>query len=367
MPIRVCLSTANSVQYPQGGYLWIFINWALGFRACGCEVYWLDVIPPNTPSQKLQNAIHRLKKALRPFALDSSIIVDYLSDQGSPVKSSVDEVGDFDLLFDLRYNLPERLRKRARRSALLDIDPGQLQVALAGGGYPDPKHDLFFTIGSAGTPIARFPHLGKSWIHTHPCVYMPEWPMCPTPPGAAWTTVAHWWGGWMVDDAGKAFPDGKRDGFSPLMDIPAAVVAPFKLALDETSERQWIEDHGFEVVNSHIVGATPLDYRNFIQQSLGEFSAAKPSYVRLRSAWISDRTVCYLASGKPCVVEHTGPVESLDGFDQGLHRFTDRSSAIRALNRVMENYEDEARAARAIAEECFDARKICHRILTLAL
>ena len=262
----------------------MFINWALGFRACGCEVSWLDVVPPNTPPEELQVAIQCLKKSLKPFSLDGSILVDYLSDQGGRPAISTAHDGDFDLLFDFRYNLPERLRKRARRSALLDMDPGQLQVALTGGGYPDPKHDLFFSIGSAGSPMARFPDAGKTWIHTHPCVYLPEWPVCSAPSNAAWTTVAHWWGAWMVDELGEAFSDAKRDGFAPLMDIPSKVSAPFKLALDETgeAERAWIKNHGFQVVNAHEVAATPLDYRNFIQQSLGEFSAAKPSYVRLR-------------------------------------------------------------------------------------
>jgi hypothetical protein len=370
MPLRVCLSTAGTLAYPQGGHLWIFINWALGFRACGCDVYWLDVVSPNIPTAELDAAIKRLQKALKPFGLDHSLLVDYLSDEGGR-PSSMADADDFDLIFDLRYDLPDRLRRRARRSALLDIDPGQLQVALVGGAYPDPKHNLFFSIGSTGTPTARFPDAGKSWIHTPPCVYLPEWPVSPTPLNAAWTTVAHWWGQgqWMVDEVGKNFPDAKRDGFAPLMDIPSEMSVPFKLALDETgeAERALIEQHGFDIVNAHEVASTPLKYRTFIQRSIGEFSAAKPSYVRLRTAWISDRTICYLASGKPCIVEDTGPIACLGQFDRGLHRFVDRRGAISALHCVMADYQAETVAARAIAEECFDAHKVCHRILTLSL
>src|SRR6476660_7719791 len=148
MSTRVCLSTANTLSYPQGGgYLWVFINWALGFRACGCDVYWLDVVRPDIQPEELRGAVQHLRESLKPFGLDGSILVDCLSDQGDgrDILTTAD-VDNFDLLFDLRYNLPERLRKRAKRSALLDIDPGQFQVALSGGGYPDPQHDLFFTI-----------------------------------------------------------------------------------------------------------------------------------------------------------------------------------------------------------------------------
>jgi hypothetical protein len=114
----------------------VFINWALGFRACGC-VYWLDVVPPDIRPEELRGAVQHLRELLKPFGLDGSILVDCLSDQGDgrDILTTAD-VDNFDLLFDLRYNLPERLRKRAKRSALLDIDPGPLQVALSGGGYP---------------------------------------------------------------------------------------------------------------------------------------------------------------------------------------------------------------------------------------
>src|SRR4051794_26424561 len=369
MPLRICLSTANTLSYPQGGYLWIIINWALGFRACGCDIAWLDVVPPSMPAEAVKVATERLRNALRPFGLDTTVLVGHLTEEPTSLD---DNIGSFDFFFDLRYNLPNRLRQRARRSALLDIDPGQLQVALANGVYPDPGHDLFFTIGSTGTSAARFPDAGKNWLHIAPCVYLPEWPIRPTPPDAAWTTMAHWWNGsWMLDETGGWFPDEKRAAFEPLMSIPARVNAPFVLALNGIGDTETIriQSYGFGIVDAHAVGATPIDYRRFIQQSYGEFSAAKPSYVRLRTGWISDRTICYLASGKPCVVEDTSPIESLglERYRAGLHRFTSRQGAIHALERVMANYEEECAVARQIAEACFDARQICERVLSLAL
>jgi hypothetical protein len=366
---HICLSTPNTLNYPQGGHLWVFINWALGFRACGCDVSWLDVVSPSTSAEEVQATTERLRQTLRPFGLDNTVLVGHLTEEPT---SFDDDIGPFDLLFDLRYNLPHRLRERARRSALLDIDPGQLQIALASGVYPDPGHDFFFTIGSAGTSLARFPDAGKKWLYIPPCIYLPEWPKYPTPPQAAWTTMAHWWNeSWMIDEKGVWFPNEKRAAFEPLMNIPAKVNAPFVLALDsiDKSETTRVQNHGFKVVDAYVVGATPIDYRRFIQQSYGEFSTAKPSYVRLKTSWISDRTICYLASGKPCVVEDTGPIQNLklENFGAGLHRFTSPEEAIRAVKRVMANYEDECTVARQIAEECFDARQICKRVLSLTL
>src|SRR5215204_6425960 len=100
MSIRVCLSTANTLAYPQGGHLWVFINWALGFRACGCDVYWLDVVPPEIPTEELRGAVQHLQASLKPFGLDSSILIDYLSDQanGQDILTTAD-VDNFDLLF----------------------------------------------------------------------------------------------------------------------------------------------------------------------------------------------------------------------------------------------------------------------------
>ena len=111
-----------------------------------------------------------------------------------------------------------------------------------------------------------------------------------------------------------------------------------------------IESHGFKVHDAHKIVATPVDYRSFIQNSAGEFSCAKASYVKRKTAWISDRTLCYLACGRPCVVQNTGPSRLLPTHS-GLHRFSDLSGAVKAINTVIENYEREALAARSIAEE----------------
>src|SRR5207244_13360308 len=113
------------------------------------------------------------------------------------------------------------------------------------------------------------------------------------------------------------------------------------------------------------VSRTPEAYRTYIQQSKGEFSCAKPSCMLLQNAWISDRTLCYLASGKPAVVQHTGASRFLPDAE-GLFRFRTVEEAARALSAVESDYEHHSRLARELAEE-FDSRQVVARVLERAL
>src|SRR5881398_961880 len=123
---------------------------------------------------------------------------------------------------------------------------------------------------------------------------------------------------------------------------------------------------GWSLRDAWDVSATPEQYRAYIQRSRGEFSCAKPTYVKLATGWVSDRTACYLASGKPAVVQHTGPSRFLPDAD-GLFRFRNMDEAARALAQVESDYERHCRLARALAEEYFDARRVVGRMLEQAL
>ena len=365
MPLKVCLSTTGTLLYPQGGHLWVYINWALGLRSCGCDVTWLDIVSPALSLDELSGRYEHLCKILRPFGLDAKVVVDFLSSEDLTDRlhqraiPCIEGLAPFDLLVDIRYDLPARLFSNFRRKVLINIDPGQYELWLARGVYPEPKHDLLFSISETAS---------KRWLYTPPCVFLDEWPFTPGSKDAPWTTVAHWWGDWMIDENGKPFEDSKREGFRAFMTIPSKVHARFELALDveQKAEQDLIEAYGFKVHNAHKLASSLLDYKSFIQNSAGEFSCAKPSYTKLRTAWVSDRTLCYLATGRPCVVQNTGPSRFLPS-NKGLHRFSDMNDAVKAIRTVAGNYETESRAARSLAEEFFDAHKICNSLLSRAL
>jgi len=107
-------------------------------------------------------------------------------------------------------------------------------------------------------------------------------------------------------------------------------------------------------------------YQSYIQQSRGEFSCAKRSCMKFQNGWVSDRTLCYLASGKPVVVQHTGPSSFLPN-GEGMFRFSTPAEAARALEVINGDYEKHCRAARRIAETFFDAKQVVNSVLSRAL
>jgi hypothetical protein len=152
-------------------------------------------------------------------------------------------------------------------------------------------------------------------------------------------------------------------------ELPRHTDQPLELALDlvaDDEDQVVLWERGWRVRESAAVASTPWDYQRYIQSSRAEFSCVKPSCYHLQNAWISDRTLCYLASGKPAVMQHTGPSRFLPDAE-GLFRFRDLDEAARSIDAVAADYERQCRLARALAEEYFDARKVVSRVLERAL
>jgi hypothetical protein len=173
-----------------------------------------------------------------------------------------------------------------------------------------------------------------------------------------------------VGDPEAYYDNTKRTAFLDLIDLPRNTQQPLEVALffaeSDESDRQNLQSRGWRVRHSRDVAGSPERYRAYVQQSRGEFSWAKPSCVRFRNAWISDRSLCYLASGKPVVVQHTGPSSFLpDG--EGMFRFRTPDDAVRAFDSINADYERQSRVAREIAEEYFDAGVVVSGMLEQAL
>jgi hypothetical protein len=233
---------------------------------------------------------------------------------------------------------------------------------------------VYLTTGeTVGTPAARFPDCGLRWRHIRPPVALDLWPPAFDPRSEAFTTVTDWWGGWapeIVDGRTVLYDNTKRVSFLAFAELARLTSQPLELAVhladSDGDDRRLLEEHGWRIRHSSEVSSTPERYRAYIQRSRGEISCVKPSCMALQNAWISDRSLCYLASGKPVVVQDTGPSGYLPA-GEGLFRFSTCEQAAAALASVNADYERHCRAARRLAESCFDARRTAERILDLAL
>jgi hypothetical protein len=219
-----------------------------------------------------------------------------------------------------------------------------------------------------------FPDCGLQWHHIFPPICLELWPYSYDPACERFTTVAGWWSGeWVrtiVDGRETLYENTKRVAFLEFVNLPRLTMQPLELALllakDDDGERQLLESHGWRVQHARDVAGTPEMYRTYVQRSRGELSCAKPSCMKLQNGWVSDRTLCYMASGKPVVVQDTGPSAVLPN-GLGMFRFSTTEQAVDGLHAVNGDYRRHCRAARELVEAFFDARTIIQRILHTAL
>src|SRR6266576_2313706 len=383
MSLTVCLAPANTVAYPNGGgHLWVYLHWALALKALGCRVIWLEGIDVDdsdtSPAGRRRrrggrafDCVATLKTRLEPYGLADTLALYAMNGAAVPEDVAqgsldLDAAAGADLLLNLWHSAPAPVVQRFRRSAFIDTDPGLLQIWMTTGAVDLAPHDIYFTIGeTVGQPGAPFPDGGRAWLYTPPPIFLPEWPALPPNGPGPYTTVAHWWGG-TFEYNGTTFSNEKRASFLEYQDLPQRTPVPLELAvcLAEFHEeyRRMLEPKGWRLREAWDVTATPDAYRTYVQRSRGEFSCAKPAYVSLDTAWVSDRTLCYLASGKPAVVQHTGASRILPDAE-GLLRFRSIDEAAKALAAAEADYERHGRAARALVEEHFDARQVVGSVL----
>jgi hypothetical protein len=164
----------------------------------------------------------------------------------------------------------------------------------------------------------------------------------------------------------ESFTDvgGNKDQeFVRFIDLPARTVQRLELAIN--GPQGLLRQHGWDTVDAMAVSRTPWAYRAFIHDSKAEFGVAKHTYVSTRSGWFSDRTECYLASGRPALVQDTGWTAHLPSAE-GLLSFSTVEEALTGIDRINADYERHSRAAAEVAREHFEARVVLPRLLAEA-
>jgi hypothetical protein len=255
---------------------------------------------------------------------------------------------------------------------LVDTDPVYEQVKYANAdpaarAYVD-AHTHFFTYGeNLGQPGCPVPLSGVPWRPTRPPVVAALWP---EPVGAppAFSTIATWENkGKNIDFGGERYLWSKHLNFMRFLDLPRRrPETAFKIALlaPEAAARE-VAACGWELLDPRPISATMESYRDYIAGSRGEFTVAEDIYVRPNSGWFSDRSVCYLAAGRPVVTMRTGFAKFYP-VGRGLFDYADHDEALAAIDAINADYAIHSRAARALAEEHFEASRVLPPLLAAA-
>jgi len=364
-----------------GGMVWQVLHYLIGLRRLGFDVWYVEdsdrmVTDPDTWLEitDYSNYIQFLSNIMERAGFKDRWVFR------APGKSQkcfgcVDFVGlkklykEVDAAFNIcgaQEFLPYHEDIRCR--VYIETDPVRPQLAIAKGHQgviEDYKHcHHIFTYGeNIGHEDCLVPIEMFHWKTTRPPVIMDWWNSThAAPKSRKFTTIANWdtkdkgiqWNGeiyyWQKD-------------YTRFIDLPSKSKIPLELALSEIpkqslrriKENGWLHRPAWELSDFD-------QYHDYICDSLGEFTVSKDQVVRLRSGWFSDRSVCYLAAGRPVITEETGFSKFIP-TGEGLFNFSKEDEILEAIQAINSNYEKQSQRARDIAEEYFKAETVIEKIL----
>jgi hypothetical protein len=375
--LRIVVGGAFGRVPGQGGLAWMVLHYVLGLRRLGHQVVLVEPLdeaeirPAGSPLASSDN-VRFVLEAAAAFGLAGAVAV-----RGSGGTAAGIERGDLeryvegcDLLLDLAGGLASwDAVARIPVRVYLDLDPGftQLWQEISGIDMRFAGHTHFATVGlTLDRPGRRVPTCGIDWIPTPPPVVLEHWPYAEQVERPALTTVANWRGYGSIESDGRLFGQ-KAHSLRRFIDLPRRRGERFELALaidpGEPADLAALAENGWELVDPRAVAATPEAYRRFVSGSRGELGVAKSGYVEGRCGWFSDRSVCYLAAGRPVVAQETGFSEALP-VGAGLFAWETAGELDQALEELARDYEGNRHAARALAEEIFDSDVVLGRLLS---
>jgi hypothetical protein len=354
----------------QGGATWAVLQYLLGLRQLGCGVYFVE--PLNDCEALQRGAVHYCEQVMKSFGLDGRWALVPPAD-GEPVGMSRHRLRaaahEAELLLNISGMLSDAdVLDQVPVRAYLDLDPAfaQLWHAAEGVDMRLDAHTHFLSIADAiGRPGCPIPTCERDWLPVLPPVVLDEWPVASALERRRATTVGHWRSYGSVHHGGVHYGQ-KAHSLRALIDLPRRAPGCFELALaihpDETGDLAALKENGWRLLDPAIVAATPDDYRRFVQGSWAEFGLAKLGYVVSGSGWFSDRSACYLASGRPVLAQDTGFGRRLP-TGAGLLAFSHAAEAVDALARLDADYERHRTAARQIAEEHLASDRVLGALL----
>jgi hypothetical protein len=379
--------TGMIANYAVGGVAWDYAQYALGLERLGFDVYYLEDTGEMPYNPEKGDVSEDYSYSLRFLEESLAVLSPKLARRwrvvGYDGRGYGIDTGEFsavlrDAALFLNISGSALMRDEyvaCRRKLLIDTDPGWNHFRNypkwdASPGWQDTHgwraHDVFFTyaqrIGRPGCPL---PNFGIRWHPTVPPVVRDCWDT-DVAPGPAWTTILSWnTYAQGIEGNGRTY-GAKELEFPKIQHVPARVPAACAISIaSHNAPRDAWRALGWTIRDAHADSASAARYRDFITTSRGEISVAKNAYVDTQSGWFSCRTTCYLAAGRPAVVQDTGWTDVISS-GEGLLAFTNEDEAVAAIETVERDYATHARAARAVAEKHFDHAVVLRDMLEKA-
>lgn len=372
MSLRIVVGGMVASVPGHGGATWAALQYVLGLRGLGHDVLLVDEVRgPGDPEAREQC----LRDVVAEHGLEGRAAL--LIGGGRAVGMSFAETQAFAAGADLLVNLAGTLREpelveAVPRRLLVDLDPAftQLWHAVDGVDIGLARHDRFASVGlRLHAPECTVPDCGVHWTPTLPPVALDRWPRIVEDPSEGVTAIANWRSYGTIEHDGIRYGQ-KAHSVRELIELPRLAEEPVRFALRidpaEAADLAALHAHGWQLVDAAQETQTAGDYARFVRASAAELGIAKEGYVVSRCGWFSDRSACYLACGRPVVAQRTG-WEAVLPEGAGLLGFDTAAEAAEALAAVRAEPLRHAAAARALAEEHFDARRVLPALLDVAL
>ena len=370
---------------PIAGVIWQHIHYLVGLQRLGHDVYYIEDsarLPYNPETFEINNEFDYTARVLNRSSQEFGFkghwgfCARYLPGNptaGLSLKKIRQLYRDADAILNICGAQEFNDDLLVSDSILyIESDPGVEQIKIDKGvrstGSYLGRHQALFTFGeNVGTKSFPVPTHGFKWLPTRQPVVIDLWKTNRSPSRAAvFTSVANWSTSGLKDITwrGEKYLWSKSREFLRFISAPKESGETFELAtnINDAKTRANFERRGWRLSSPLQMSVDYWLYRDYIRRSKGEFTVAKDQYVRLNTGWFSDRSVCYLAAGRPVIIQETG-FTKIYGGKAGLLSFRSLGEIADAVKMINADYAKHSRAARALAREFFEAKKVLKSIL----
>ena len=369
--------------YPLAGVTYQFLHYLIALRRLGYDVYYVEdsgrwIYDPqlNDLSPDATSNVDAIAPILKQHGFADRWAFRGAYEGGRCYGMDESALKDLYRTADAFLNVtgaqelrPEHLQ--IPRRVYVESDPFASQIKVAKGDeimiQTLAQHDTLFTFGeSVGSPDCDVPVEKFKWLPTRQPVVMELWTGAPVG-GDTYTTITTWHNkGKDLEYLGDTWYWTKDREFEKFLSLPAKRPVHLELAATVSSDVSgMLNGHGWAVRSSIDLSRSAKQYREYIEQSRGEFTVARDQYVRPRTGWFSDRTACYLAAGRPVITQETGFSRHLTS-GKGLSGFATMEDILQAIDAIESDYEGHCRAAGDVAQEFFAAEKVVASLMERA-